>query len=283
MEAFGDSPGIPTQLSETLQEIKMSQTLPLFHEEPYLTQLECRVDLLERDDVGLPFALFDKTVFYPQGGGQLGDRGLLNVPAAGGREALRTLAIVSTKKRDDQIRHYLDVDGEAFTQLQARVIGKQATAKLDWALRYHQMRLHSAMHLMHCMLEQTLGRSIPHPVRSPLSDDGGENQYEFVAEFDEDSLRRATDALNEFCCASHEIRTQADISKGQGFRWWQCNNWSIPCGGVHVRNAQEIGAITSSMKIKKNTTRVVVTLSAEAEWHGWQSRSARCCLAKVPR
>ena len=83
------------------------------------------------------------------------------------------------------------------------------------------------MHLIHCMLEQTLGRAIAHPVRSPLSDEGGENQYEFVGEFDEDDLRRATDALNEFCSASHDIRTEADISQGQGFRWWQCENWPM--------------------------------------------------------
>lgn len=265
MEALDDSRGLPAQPGETLLEVKMSETQPLFHEEPYLKQLECRVDLLERDDAGLPFALLRETVFYPQGGGQLGDRGVLNIPGPRKSEALRALEIVSTKKRDDQIRHYLSVDDEVFTLLRECAIGQQATATLDWPLRYHQMRLHSAMHFMHCMLEQTLGRSIPHPIRSPLSDEGGENQYEFIGEFDEDSLRRATDALNEFCSASHEIRTEADTSKGHGFRWWQCEDWSIPCGGVHVRNTQEIGVVTSSMKIKKNTTRVIVTLSAEAE------------------
>ena len=243
----------------------MSQTLTLFHAEPYLKQLDCRVDRLERDDAGLPFALLGETVFYPQGGGQLGDRGVLNIPLAGEGEALRSLEIVATKKRDDQIRHYLSIDDETFAELQTRVSDQQATATLDWPLRYHQMRVHSAMHLIHCMLERTLGRAIAHPVRSPLSDEGGENQYEFVGEFDEDSLRRATDALNEFCSASHEIRTEADTRQGQGFRWWQCEDWSIPCGGVHVRNTQEIGVVTSSMKIKKNTTRVLVTLSAEAE------------------
>lgn len=243
----------------------MSQTLPMFYEEPYLKELACRVDLLERDDAGLPFALFDKTVFYPQGGGQLGDRGVLNVSVEGEGKDLRTLLIVSTKKKDDQIRHYLGVDDEAFTQLQACVIGQQATVRLDWSLRYHQMRLHSAMHLIHCMLEQVLGRSIPHPMRSPLSDDSGENQYASVAAFDEESLGRATDALNAFCSVGHEIRTQADPSKEQGFRWWQCRQWSIPCGGVHVSNAREIGVVTSSMKTKKNTTKVVVTLSPRAE------------------
>lgn len=243
----------------------MSETLPLFHENPYLKQLDCRVDLLERDDMGLPFALLGQTVFYPQGGGQLGDRGVLSIPVTEAGLALPELEIVATKKREDQIRHYLNINDEAFALLSAHAVGQKATASLDWSLRYHQMRIHSAMHLIHCMLEETLGRSIPHPVRSPLSDAGGENQYEFIEEFDENSLRQATAALNAFCSASHEIRTEADTSKGHGFRWWQCENWSIPCGGVHVRNTQEIGLVTSSMKIKKNTTRVNITLSAEAQ------------------
>jgi alanyl-tRNA synthetase len=265
METLDDSRRLPAQSGETLLEVKMSETQPLFHEKPYLKQLECRVDLLEHDDAGLPFALLGETVFYPQGGGQLGDRGVLNIPGPGQDVSVRALEIASTKKRDDQIRHYLSVDDEVFRLLKEYAIGQQATATLDWPLRYHQMRLHSALHLMHCMLEQTLGRSISHPIRSPLSDECGENQYEFVEEFDEGTLRRATDALNEFCSASHEIRTEADTRKGQGFRWWLCENWSIPCGGVHVRNTQEIGLVISSMKIKKNTTRVIVTLSAEAK------------------
>lgn len=76
----------------------MSDTLPLFHEKPYLKQLECRVDLLERDDAGLPFALLGETVFYPQGGGQLGDRGLLNIQGSGTSDALQALEIVATRK-----------------------------------------------------------------------------------------------------------------------------------------------------------------------------------------
>ena len=243
----------------------MDETLPLFHEKPYLKQVECRIQLLDRDDGGLPFALLDETLFYPQGGGQLGDRGLLNVARGEAGATPWALPVLTTKKKDEQIRHYLGVDDQEFEFLQRSLPGQKVIASLFWPLRYHQMRIHSAMHLLHCMLEETLGRVLPHPVRSPLSDEGGENHYEFVGEFDEQSLKRATDALNEFCSAGHEIRTEADTGKGQGYRWWRCGKWSIPCGGVHVRNTQEIGLVTASMKVKKNTTRVAVSVPAESE------------------
>lgn len=243
----------------------MNPTLPLFHQQPYLQTVQCQIHRLERDDSGAPFALLSETVFYPQGGGQLGDRGLLTLSEPGAGDVPQVIEITTTKRKDDEIRHYLKLDDAGFGQLQSLVPGQMVTATLDWSLRYQQMRIHSAMHLMHCLLEQTLGRSIPHPVRSPLNDQGGENHYEFMGEFDEQSLERATQELNRFCAAGHAVRTQADTGKGPGYRWWQCGEWSIPCGGVHVGNTREIGAVTASMKIRKNTTRVAVTLAAGAE------------------
>ncbi|WP_409299650.1 alanyl-tRNA editing protein [Pseudomonas sp. KCJK8993] len=242
----------------------MDETLPLFHHEPYLRHVECRIERLERDDSGQPFALLDATVFYPQGGGQLGDRGSLHIVGQAAGDAQQVLEVITTRKKDWQIRHYLGIDDQAFERLQQCLSGAGAVATLAWPLRYQQMRIHSAMHLMHCMLERTLGHSLPHPVRSPLSDEGGENQYEFVDEFDDPSLQRATDALNAFCAAGHAITTQADADQGPGYRWWRCGQWSIPCGGVHVANTQEIGRVAATMKVRKNTTRVALTLFAES-------------------
>lgn len=243
----------------------MDETLPLFHQQPYLKHVECRVERLERDDSGLPYALLSETVFYPQGGGQLGDRGQLNIASQEADGSPRVLEVVTTKKKDQQIRHYLDIDDQVFELMQHSPSRPRAIATLAWPLRYRQMRIHSAMHLMHCMLEQTLGRPLAHPIRSPLSDEGGENQYEFIGEFDDPGLQRATDALNAFCAAGHDITTQEDAGQGPGYRWWRCGQWSIPCGGVHVGNTQEIGPVAASLKVRKNTTRVTVTLCTEVQ------------------
>ncbi|KTC37244.1 hypothetical protein AO265_23245, partial [Pseudomonas sp. ABAC61] len=167
----------------------MDETLPLFHQQPYLKHVECRVERLERDDSGLPYALLSETVFYPQGGGQLGDRGQLNIASQEADGSPRVLEVVTTKKKDQQIRHYLDIDDQVFELMQHSPSRPRAIATLAWPLRYRQMRIHSAMHLMHCMLEQTLGRPLAHPIRSPLSDEGGENQYEFIGEFDDPGLQ----------------------------------------------------------------------------------------------
>ncbi|WWL44472.1 hypothetical protein V5O39_28365 [Pseudomonas parakoreensis] len=62
----------------------MSQTLTLFHAEPYLKQLDCRVDRLERDDAGLPFALLGETVFYPREAGNWAIGGIEHSARGGG-------------------------------------------------------------------------------------------------------------------------------------------------------------------------------------------------------
>jgi misacylated tRNA(Ala) deacylase len=86
---------------------------------------------------GSALVLLDRTVFYPGGGGQPSDRGLLLRAADG-----RTWTVRSARKLGGEIVHELE-PGEA-----GPGPGDRLTVDLDWARRLLLMRTHTALHAL---------------------------------------------------------------------------------------------------------------------------------------
>ncbi|MEF8840523.1 MAG: alanyl-tRNA editing protein [Haloarculaceae archaeon] len=83
-----------------------------------------------------PRVVLDRTGFYPEGGGQPADGGVLR---AGGRE----WTVTDVRKRDTI---YHELDGEP------PETGRLVTGELDWERRYAHMRYHTAQHLLSALL-----------------------------------------------------------------------------------------------------------------------------------
>ncbi len=97
----------------------------LYYEDRYLR--ECEATVVERD--GLRFRL-DRTVFYPEGGGQPGDRG-----------SFAGIAVLDTRKEGKDIWHIAESE-----------VPDSGKLVLDWEHRYRYMREHSAQHLLSALL-----------------------------------------------------------------------------------------------------------------------------------
>src|SRR5690349_3655684 len=112
-------------------------TEPLFRDDPYLKSATARVTAIQPGGVEL-----DRTIFYPQGGGQAGDTGAL-IRANGER-----ITVTDTRKgeRPDVVLHVL---APGASQLEA---DEPVTLEIDWARRYSLMRLHTALHVMSCVV-----------------------------------------------------------------------------------------------------------------------------------
>ncbi|MFN2283878.1 MAG: alanine--tRNA ligase-related protein, partial [Anaerolineae bacterium] len=104
------------------------QTEPYFQKDAYLKVFDANVLAVEGQDVAL-----DATAFYPGGGGQPHDTGILKA----GDE---TWPVVNLRRRDDLIWH--TVEG---TPPQA---GMSVQGVLDWEHRYALMRTHTALHIL---------------------------------------------------------------------------------------------------------------------------------------
>jgi misacylated tRNA(Ala) deacylase len=104
----------------------------LYSRDAYLRTCDAVVAHVRDDGVVL-----DRTVFYPRGGGQPGDTGVLRWDGGECR------IVDTTKSRDDgETLHAVD------PATAAPAAGAAVTAELDWDRRYQHMRTHTALHVL---------------------------------------------------------------------------------------------------------------------------------------
>ncbi|MCP2034046.1 alanyl-tRNA synthetase/misacylated tRNA(Ala) deacylase [Planomicrobium sp. HSC-17F08] len=109
-------------------------TKELFLEDSYLTSCEAEITAIDGDKVTL-----DQTVFYPAGGGQETDTGVL---IQNGQE----ITVVKVKKENGEIFHYVSEPDKLS-------LGP-VTAKLDWDRRQNLMKHHTLLHVIAAVFNQ---------------------------------------------------------------------------------------------------------------------------------
>jgi misacylated tRNA(Ala) deacylase len=209
----------------------------LFREDPYLRACEATVVAVHGDSVEL-----DRTVFYPLGGGQAGDIGKMSGHLGDWR-------VLDSRKTPagDGVLHILQ-PGTAVA------LGNKVHAELDWERRHRLMRLHTALHL--------LGAVVKAPVTGGrIAEDKAHLDFDIdmaalVAPHIEGELNelvRSGVATRALWITDVELDARPELVKtmsvapprGEG----RVRLLEIPgvdlqaCGGTHVANIAEIGAI----------------------------------------
>jgi misacylated tRNA(Ala) deacylase len=108
----------------------------LCYTDAYAREVSARVVSVEAAES--PLVVLDRTVFYPGGGGQPSDRGLLLRGADG-----RTWTVRAARKTGGEIVHELE-PGDA----DPPAVGDELRVDLDWARRLGLMRTHTALHTL---------------------------------------------------------------------------------------------------------------------------------------
>jgi misacylated tRNA(Ala) deacylase len=244
----------------------MTTTEELFREDA--TLLHCSATVAALEDInGQVAVVLDRTVFYPQGGGQAGDTG--TITTAGGA----VLAVADTRKHPSQpgaIAHLL----AAGADVSALSVGSSVTAQIDAARRQAHRRFHTATHLL-CAL-------VPHPVDGcSITATYARLDFHMNEPLDKEALtaglKRLIDAAHP---VSHRWISEAELDanpqmvrsmsvqppRGQGrVRVLEVQGVDVqPCGGTHVANTAEIGAVVVTKIEKKSamTRRVVLGFAA---------------------
>ncbi len=206
----------------------------------------------------------DRTLFYPMGGGQAGDTGSLW--AAGGER----IDIIDTRKGEsaDRVMH---VPAPASAVLKP---GDSVRMEIDWERRHRLMRLHTALHLMSCVITApvTGGNIVPDKARLDFDIELSLLNAEHIARETNALISRAI-ATETVWISDEELDAQPDLVKtmsvqpprGAGrVRLLKIPGIDLqPCGGTHVANIAEIGAIRV-LRIRsegKHNKRVEIALS----------------------
>lgn len=211
----------------------------LFRNDAYLKFAEARVLAVHERGIEL-----DRTIFYPLGGGQPGDSGALVRPTG------ERIVIADTRKGEgtDTVLH---IPAPGMPQPQ---VGETLGLELDWDRRYALMRLHTALHVMSCVVVAPVSGG-------NIASDKARLDFDIdMSLLDADRIAQETNALiargvetKTVWITDEELNARPELVKtmsvqpprGAGrVRLLEIPGIDLqPCGGTHVRNIAEIGAI----------------------------------------
>lgn len=106
------------------------KTKLLYHTNSFTYECTSTVVAVEGDEVAL-----DATIFYPGGGGQMADHGIISW-----ENQREEASVIAMNKRGDIVWHTLDTVPPP--------VGTQVVSSIDWDFRYQMMRTHTALHLL---------------------------------------------------------------------------------------------------------------------------------------
>ena len=241
-------------------------TRPLYYEDQFLREFEANILLVEKN-----FLILDQTAFYPRGGGQEGDSGVIIVNG-------KQFRVINVFKLNNIVVHELDRPAEG---LRGKVRGI-----IDWDKRLALMRHHTATHIINGAAQRVLG---PH-VWQMGAEKKPEKSHLDISHFKNlsfDEIKRIEELANRVVLEDRPIhiefmsRTEAERKFGvkiyQGgavpsatLRIVNIEGWDVEaCGGTHLPRTILVGPIKilSSKKIHDGIIRLEFVAGEHAIRH----------------
>ena len=223
-----------------------------------------------RDDENTNFHLvFDRTPFYPESGGQVGDKGVIY----DGNEKIKVL---DTFKENDLVIHLAE-------KLPSSLDDK-IKIEIDKNRREFISKNHSATHLLHSALRDTLGNHISQK-GSLVNEKILRFDFSHFSKIDVDSLEKISDIVNDKIFENIKVKIENNVNiedakkKGATALFGEKygdkvrvvsidDKFSLElCGGTHVGSTSEIGQfkILSESSISSGVRRIEASTSVESE------------------
>ena len=199
-------------------------------------------EAIERISEGECSVIFDKTVFYGEGGGQVGDSGVI--------EGKASATVTDTKKPGGVYIHNVTLNGGEIA------VGDTLTLKIDKARRAAIKRNHSACHLLQAALRSVLGSHVEQ-AGSFVDENRVRFDFTHLEALTKEELARVEEIVNSHVLAAEAASTTVTDPEsakkmgamalfgekyGSRVRVVKMGDSSIElCGGTHVNSTGEIG------------------------------------------
>jgi alanyl-tRNA synthetase len=226
--------------------------------------------------------VLDRTPFYPEGGGQIGDRGVLHLGDSDGSadgdvfEVEDTQRVAGTQAAG-LITHRGTLRGKV-------AVGDTVSAEVDAERRAHTMRNHTGTHLLHRALRNVVGDRAKQ-AGSLVTPDGLRFDFPFDRGLSDDEKRSIEDEVRRIVREDRPVTVELlpmaeaiergadaffDEKYGETVRTIRVQDYSFElCGGTHCRASGQIGSflITGERSIGSGVRRIEALTGAGADSH----------------
>ena len=212
----------------------------IFRSDPYLSSNEATVVAVLEEGL-----ILDKTVFYPEGGGQPGDIGRIANNIFGAD-------VTNTIKSTDGILHLTDNKRGLIS------VGDNVEIDIDWERRYSLMRMHTALHILCSIVDGAVTGGSVGVQKSRLDFDipGERPDKESLTQQLMEIVDRNYPVISSWI-SDQELQENPDLIRTMSVKpptgTGQVRMIRIgdaidfqPCGGTHVKSTGEIGKIKIS-------------------------------------
>ncbi len=215
----------------------------LYQTDSYLQTFDAGVTAVDEANRAL---LLDRSAFYPGGGGQPADSGVLTVAGL-------ELPVTRAKKDAEGVWHLIDGEGPL------PPVGMALTGRINWERRYALMRTHTALHILCGVVFRDYGAQVTGGDMEPLK---GRMDFEFES-LSRELVAVIEEAVNREVAAAHAVRVKI-LPREEAFQIPDLIRTKINLlppgiefvrtvelvgldlqadGGTHVHNTAEVGQV----------------------------------------
>ena len=214
--------------------------------------------------------ILDKTPFYAEMGGQRGDLGTLCHKKA-------TFTVENCTTPYPGVSLHIGSLKEGVL-----IVGEPINASVEKNIRVHTEKNHTATHMLHYALEETLGEHIKQ-AGSYVSEDGLRLDFNHHKKIDDNEIREIENIINQAILSSYDITIQEmsyeDVRKRSDIKQLFGEKYSDTvrmvsigdlskelCGGTHIKNTSEIGLfrITKELSVAGGVRRIEAVTANKA-------------------
>ncbi len=237
----------------------------LYMEDNYIQSFEATVISFAEN-----YVVLDQTAFYPEGGGQECDTGIMMFDN-------QTIPIVMVKRESGEVRHYI----ENSEKLPA--IGSKVNCQLDWDRRLIHMKYHTAIHVLSSYMKEHYNSEC---VGNNISVRSGRADFDLEKALSTDELKKIEEGINEIISQNLPVKITF-MPRGDAIKFLEEKGYQtdyiemVPksvkifrvisvddhdhasCAGTHVKNTSEIGKVKVVKRRSMGKGKERITLSFE--------------------
>lgn len=236
-------------------------TEKLYYTDTSLTECTARVVKTDRNFVEL-----DRTVAYPEGGGQDADQGVIALPDGTEIRFVHARKMYGSRAPIEDfpdipvggiIEHTVHQDDLPLLRLLAE--GMPVTVRVDRTRRALLSLSHTASHLLYFGIEHVRPDAIAGLLGCHIRTDAARFDFTVTRRFTVDELARIASFANAMVArgSTVSVYSHADYLDA---RYWECEGHRMPCGGTHLTSTASVGRLRVGRKsLGKGKDRISVT------------------------